>query len=208
MNIFYFAITHHSNRKKALACNKTWVQTLPNMHWYSDEPDPEMNYTVISYKAGNTYQLVTYRALLIFNHVLSTYTGYDWYVRLWDDNYFFKERLEKLLENQNPNDSVLIGKMLHVDNWKDETRYFYLGGGSVWVLSKRAFETWAQNLRLETLNHDSCILSRLTNYLRTTIRDDFHTAEDMIFSQCLISQGVQLVHAYGFENWYLEQFLP
>ena len=43
---------------------------------------------------------------------LSLYSGYDWYVRLWDDNYLFKDRLEKLLRIQNPDESVLIGKVL------------------------------------------------------------------------------------------------
>ena len=93
MNIFYFAITPHFNREKALACNTTWVQTLHTMHWYSDEPNLEMNHTDISYKFGSTYQLVTYRAkwyLITYSSPLPDMIGMYAF-----DNYFFKERLEK-----------------------------------------------------------------------------------------------------------------
>ena len=70
LNIFYFAVTHHSNREKFLASHRTWARTVPKVHWYSDKPDPEVNVTVVSYPEGNNYSVIPFRTLMIFHHVL------------------------------------------------------------------------------------------------------------------------------------------
>ena len=70
LNIFYFAITHHSNREKFLASHRTWARTVPKVHWYSDKPDLEVDVTVLAYPEGNSYYDITFRTLMIFHHVL------------------------------------------------------------------------------------------------------------------------------------------
>ena len=201
--IFYFGVTHHLNRDKLMASNRTWVRTIPKMHWYSDKPDPDLNVTVVSYEPGNTYKLITYRMLMIFQHIYEHHQGYDWYVRLWDDNYLFNDRLVELLQDQDPDEAVLIGKLLDIKfpmHNGEVRRFLYIGGGSVWVLSRSALNRWFTLANANLTNHRTCKMDGVGRYLADIPNYNQH-AEDLHLSLCLNSLGVKYVHAYGFQNY-------
>jgi hypothetical protein len=64
---------------------------------------------------------------------------YDWYVRLWDDNYFYEENMHQALIHFNPATPVMVGKM----GWRNMAKaavYPFAGGGAGWYLSAAGME--------------------------------------------------------------------
>jgi hypothetical protein len=65
--------------------------------------------------------------------------GYDWYIRLWDDNYFLEENLHQALVRFDPQSLIMTGKMA----WRFLAvgiLYPFAGGGAGWYLSTEAMD--------------------------------------------------------------------
>jgi hypothetical protein len=70
---------------------------------------------------------------------------YDWYVRLWDDNYFYEENLQTALIRFEPSKPVMAGKV----GWRymaDTAVYPFAGGGAGWYLSWAGMDKFGESI--------------------------------------------------------------
>ena len=173
-SVFYFAISHPTSIRQELAARETWAHDI-SITWYNTVPT--LPHTVVLSADPNTYENILERVLKVWEHVHREHSGYEWYVRLWPDNYVFCERLENLLKLYSPKAPQLIGRVGHVD-FGTEKQTDFVTGGSGWALSGSALEAWAAH-------HDfrGC-KSRKTTMI---------SAEDWIISLCLLDAGVRII---------------
>ena len=80
---------------------------------------------------------ITARMVAIWSHAYSTFPDFDWYVRCWDDNYIFPERMSWLLSSYSPDKPLALGRMS-----ERKEPYFFLNGGATWALSREALRRW------------------------------------------------------------------
>jgi len=172
--IFYFVITHPSSLEGETACRETWAKAL-NVTWYS--PESTFPDTVVVSAEPNTYANIFARSLKVWAHVYAEHRGYDWYVRLWPDNYVYSDRLLQLLNGYDPETPQLIGRVGRHEP------YEFVGGGAGWALSRTAFEAWVQQ------DGNSLGGCRPPSELSSK----YYFAEDVIISTCLKQAGVQLI---------------
>ena len=112
--LFFFGITHESVAELAHKAHVTWGRHCNAGHglvWYSNGEDPVLNATVISLGAGDAYANITHRVLAVWQHVWRHYPDYDWYVRLWPDNYAFPDRFTALAAQLDPAVPLFVGRL-------------------------------------------------------------------------------------------------
>ncbi len=176
-SIFYFGITHSSTiRIRLESALKTWANSL-KVVWYSDKPDQYVNFSV-SAPEGNTYDVITWRVLLVWEHVYTHFPGYDWYVRVWEDNYIIRETFEALVDDHNPDDPVEIGRLGRHDG------HVFIGGGASSLLSRAGMRIWSKGI-------DDC---------RKWLKSDPNRTmayEDVWISMCRSKMGIRFVMAPG-----------
>eukprot|EP00667_Euglena_gracilis_P007155 EG_transcript_7238 len=102
---FYFGVTHPSLHHLLEACHATWAGRLPGMVWYSTSAHP-----LVTHVMGTDARGLTSRMAQIWNHVHQHYGGFDWYVRCWEDNYVFPQRLEYLALSYNASRPLQVGQ--------------------------------------------------------------------------------------------------
>jgi len=178
-SIFYFAVSHPSSLEGETACRETWAKDL-EVTWYSSEktyPD-----TVVVSAEPNTYANIFARVLKVWAHVYAEHRGYDWYVRLWPDNYLYSDRLVQLLDSYDPEMPQLIGRsgLLKQPN----NTFDFIGGGAGWALSRAALETWVKQ--------DGKSLDGCKPHANLTSR--YHYSEDVIISTCLLKANIHFIH--------------
>ena len=83
--IFYCGVTHSSSNGRIEVAKATWANPL-KVVWCSNEASPDVNH-VVSNPDGNAYDQLTWHMMLVWNHMYENYAEYDWYGRVWDDNY-------------------------------------------------------------------------------------------------------------------------
>lgn len=181
-SIIYFVISHPSCIETEKAARATWARNIKatwarnvNLIWFSTEatfPD-----TVVVSVEPNTYMNIFPRVLKVWAKVYMR-QRYDWYIRIWPDNYVFSERLERLLAKYDPSVPQVIGR-LHT-NQNGET---YVSGGAGWAVSRAALEAWDVH---HGPSFENC---RKPHWLE----ENLEFAEDVIISNCLNSSGVKLV---------------
>ena len=188
MSIFYFAISHPVNFNQELAARETWASKI-NITWYSTVPS--FSDTVIAFAEPNTYANIFERVLKVWSHVNRVQQGYDWYVRLWPDNYVFSERLETVLKTLNPEIPQIVGRT------RDFMGTTYVEGGAGCALSRTGFDKWIEQ---HGLSLTGCKIP-------IWLPEEDSYAEDVITSNCLRGAGVRftdrsdtfLSHSLGLE---------
>lgn len=188
--ILYFAVTHHSIINSRLdACLNTWcarilAHTGQKVIWYSNTKDPRIDH-VISIDNADLYKDITWRMLAIWRHVYDTYPGYSWYARLWDDTIVFPETFELLVEKEDPEQLLEIGRLAYentgglippgVDSRITQSDRVFLDGGAGSLISQAALHVFVSNL------------DRCAAWMRDSLAREITCAfacEDVLLSAC------------------------
>jgi hypothetical protein len=160
-HVFYFGVTHHSTIDKRLDgslrtwCARVLAYTGRKVTWYSTRPDPRVDH-VISLDSEDSYGNITWRMMAIWKHVAAHHSGYIWYARFWDDNIVFPETFELLLNGEDPDEPIEIGRLAYYPSGilvkpGSEARAaseskLYISGGAGSLMSRAAFHLFTTNL--------------------------------------------------------------
>ncbi|KAJ9469019.1 hypothetical protein DIPPA_13057 [Diplonema papillatum] len=208
---FVFGITGGTDGRAAYV-ERTWGRRTP-VQWYADRWDSHLRPIVDEHPmyAKNPWGLMTYKITRIWQRdggrvergrpansetpasfAAHFREGYDWYVRLWDDNYFHEENLHGALGHLDPSKPVTAGKA----GWyslSTTAKVPFSGGGAGWFLSTTAMdrfglsidaaEAWMPVFRAQPI--------RLTH--------DLHN-EDIILSVWLDKIKVSFINILGVEH--------
>ena len=177
-SIFYFGVTHSSSNGRVEVAKATWADPL-QVVWYSNEARPGVNH-VVSNPSGNAYDQLTWRMMLIWKHVYENYKGYDWYARVWDDNYIIQDTFESLVKGYSPDELVEIGRLGRLKG------HVFVGGGAGSLLSRAAMKLWSERI-------DEC---RAQLQEMKTIPCAF-ACEDVLISRCRSKIGIRFKEGYG-----------
>lgn len=183
--ILYFVVSHPSCVKEEVAARTTWSTGL-NIRWFNTEK--LFRDTIVVSVAPNTYMNVFPRVREVWKHVyLNEGDKYDWYVRLFPDNYLFPSRLESFLQSFDPTLPQLIGHVASTNHGP------FVGGGAGWVVSRSALEAWASS---DGDDFSKCAVPEW-------LAPDMAYAEDVIISDCMQRAGVKfLQHKDVFRSFY------
>ena len=190
-SIYYFAVSHPSAKKQEIASRKTWAKDM-NVTWFTTEKT--FRDSVIVSVIPNTYANINARMLKVWDYVWQNEPNYDWYVRLWPDNYVFQDRMDSLVQEYDPNEPVIIGRSGFVkvysesDTKHPEKKFQFLGGGAGWVVSKGAMRAWNKSA------NGSFSGTCNSNWLPRNLR----YAEDVIISKCFHDAGARIQPHSGF----------
>lgn len=194
--LYVFGVTYEPNHERARVAEKTWVKILKpeGITWYSNQTDPLLKTKVIIPKEGMAYANVFWRMRLIWEDVLRNNPGYDWYMRVWDDNYVRWDRLCPLLKVYNANAKLELGHIYtgHVrDEFMPDMDHM-IGGGATSLSTKSSNEdllsymdkcvAWVQELPAFTFKNNTCRWR----------------CEDYYLSYCRLRLGTRLVDVPGF----------
>ena len=184
-SIFYFGITVARRKHIMLshAAQSTWGK-YAQVTWYSTESDAFLNATVVRVGQGDGYGLVTHRVRAIWAHVYKYHTGYDWYLRCWDDNFLILSRISLIADQLDPYVSVIIGRLgIYKDGGGVDITF--VEGGASSLMSKAALDQWAKFSGLDF----QCSFANMKCA---------SWCEDVAFSKCQHDAGIPFVPAYGF----------
>eukprot|EP00937_MAST-01D_sp_MAST-1D-sp2_P001657 g1657.t1 len=170
--------------------HRSWVQRCPGFVWYSDRPDRELNATVVSITASDAYKDVAHRVVEVWRHVHRHHGGYDWYVRLWPDNFVFPERLASLADSLDPRAPVYVGRLAEIPRVTGLAPGLFVGGGASGLVSRQALRAWFALAGECSPPQMHGLIDRLPAPARHM--------EDVIVSHCLAEAGVSFVCALGF----------
>lgn len=147
LHLFVFAITGGKDGR-AVYAERTWGQRTP-IQWFADAWNPELRPIVDLHPKylEDPFKLLTYKISRVWKRVYSDFggEGYDWYARLWDDNYFLEENLYNSLGRLNPARPALAGKI----GWRylaDSAIFPFAGGGAGWFLSRAAMKVFGPSI--------------------------------------------------------------
>ena len=189
--LFFFGVTCPQNHKLAAAAHLTWGRLIPNMTWFTTSAPIESNGAFPAVvlqtprSSTGTYRadLIT-RMMAIWTYVSSTYSGFDWYVRCWDDNYIVGHRMAMLASHFKPSTPIAVGLT------REFRKLPYLGGGATSLVSKKAL-----HLVMRTFG------SGLAKCRRLCVENKIYAwAEDVCFSLCSRQAGVREIHHCGFHT--------
>lgn len=157
----------------------TWGQRTP-IQWFTDEWSDQLRPIVDLHPmyVKDPFGLLTYKVSRVWQRVFKDYGhgDYDWFVRLWDDNYFLEENAYNVLGRMPLEKPLMVGKI----GWRNMGKaavYPFAGGGAGWFLNKAGMrligptipdgEKWFMDFR-----------SRRDIFLKHHIHDEdvFHTA--------------------------------
>lgn len=139
--VFVFAITGGSDGRAAFV-ERTWGQRTPIV-WFADKYTPDLRPIVDLHPMylKDKFRFLTFKISRIWQRVYEDYGSgaYNWYIRLWDDNYFYEEALHNTLGRLDPSAPLMAGKI----GWRymsDTAIFPFAGGGAGWFLSKAGLE--------------------------------------------------------------------
>jgi hypothetical protein len=194
--IFYYGVTHHTSYKKALVAQNIWGKRLnpPNgIVWYinkyivnDSKAESDLRAHVISYYGDDVYNNITHRTLLIWEHVWKTYPSYQWYARVWDDNYIIKENFEEIISGKNYNDMVEYGRVGYFEGLP------FIDGGASSLISATAVREFVNRI-------DECrqIIEEQVHSENKNWRECAYYCEDPFFSLCRAKFGITLHNILG-----------
>ena len=141
VEMFVFCIAGGSDGR-ANFVEWTWGQRTP-IQWYADEWTPSLRPIVDLHPLylKDRFGLLTFKISRIWQRVFSDFgaSSYDWYVRLWDDNYFHEEFTYSALGRLSSDAKLMAGKI----GWRNmgpNAVFPFAGGGAGWFLSKGGLE--------------------------------------------------------------------
>lgn len=145
VKVFTFAITGGRDGRARLVEN-TWGQRTP-LQWYADEWTDALRPIVDVHPQydKDRFAFLVFKISRIWQRVYEDYGPsrsnhtYDWYARLWDDNYFYEENLFNTLGRLRPDTPQMAGKIA----WRNlgvSDVYPFAGGGAGWFLSRTGME--------------------------------------------------------------------
>jgi UDP-glucose 4-epimerase len=188
---FYFGITHGNNHEKALAAHHTWGQRASGgVIWYTTSAAHNLfPFVVVSHPENNGYKRVFFRVLEIYRHVWQHYPGYDWYIRVWDDNFIVTEHVEKFLMTKRSDENVEYGYFRQVPGPQP---FPLVWGGPGNLMSQTALSTIAENVT-ECIEFARGLESKYPNH----VKDWKWQAEDVFISAFRMDRGSKMVWADG-----------
>lgn len=200
--LFVFGVTYEPNHERARVADRTWVKILKpeGITWYSNQTDPFLKTKVIIPKEGMGYANVFWRMRLIWEDVIRNNPGYDWYMRVWDDNYVRWDRLCPLLKVYNSNAKLELGH-IYTGHAREEflpDMDHLIGGGATSLSTKSSNEdllsfmdkcvSWIQDLPPRTNRNNTCRWN----------------CEDYYLSYCRLRLGTRLIDVPGFFHTLLQ----
>lgn len=198
--LFVFCIGG-GNDGRANFVERTWGQRTP-IQWYTDTWTPQLRPIVDLHPLykKDPFNLLAFKISRIWQRVYEDYGNhYDWYVRLWDDNYFHEENAYNVLGRfqlphyQREHEPLMVAKMA----WRNmgvNAVYPFAGGGAGWFLNRAGLhrigpnvargEQWFQEFR-----------NRKDIFLKHHIHD-----EDVFLTAWFHNEGVAFQNAPGLEH--------
>lgn len=194
--LFVFGVTYEPNHGRARVAQQTWARDFSptGIPWYSNASDAELHARVLVPSRGMGYLDITWRMMEIWTDVLTRHPGYDWYMRVWDDNYVHFERVCALLEAYNPAALLELGHVYTGHVRRDFAPHMdhMIGGGAASLTSRASNEAllrhmadcaaWIQDLPPRTPSGATCRWN----------------CEDYYQSYCRLRLGTRLVEVPGF----------
>lgn len=139
--VFTFCIGGGSDGR-ANFVEATWGQRTP-IQWFMDKWSAELRPIVDLHPqyVKDPFNLLTFKISRVWQRVHRDYgTGnYDWFIRLWDDNYFLEENVYNVLGRMDLNRPLMVGKI----GWRNMGKaavYPFAGGGAGWFLNKKGLQ--------------------------------------------------------------------
>lgn len=193
--VFTFCIGGGSDGR-ANYVEATWGQRTP-IQWYMDKWSDELRPIVDLHPnyVKDPFNLLTFKISRIWQRVHSDFGDgdYDWFIRLWDDNYFLEENAYNVLGRMDLNRPLMVGKI----GWRNMGKsavYPFAGGGAGWFLNKKGLsvvgpsipdaEKWFVNFR-----------ARKDIFLKHHIHD-----EDVFLTAWFHLLNISFVNAPGLEH--------
>jgi UDP-glucose 4-epimerase len=188
---FYFGITHGNNHEKALAAHQTWGQRASGgVIWYTTSGAQNMfPFIVISHPENNGYKRIFFRVLEIYRHVWQYYPGYDWYIRVWDDNFVVTENVEKFLMTKRSDENVEFGYFRQVPGPQP---FPLVWGGPGNFMSQSSLSTIAENVT-DCIEFARGLERKYPNH----VKDWKWQAEDVFISAFRTDRGSKMVWTDG-----------
>lgn len=134
---FTFAVTGGSDGR-AVFVERTWGTRTP-IQWYADRWSDAIRPIVDLHPKfiQKPFDWFTFQMTRNWQRVYEDFGSgeYDWFIRLWDDDYFYEENLHNCLGRLDPSTPVMAGKI----GWRNMGTgavFPFAGGGAGWFLSK------------------------------------------------------------------------
>jgi len=187
--ILYVAITHAKNHALARVADRTWGRRAraagAPVVWYSTAPDAVLRPRVVLAADGadSSYENLTLRMLRVWEDVMTEFPGFDWYVRVWDDNYVVHENVAAMAALFNASEPVEIGRV-HINAVEPLGPFVDGGGGSLLSgeAAARFNATRCEAFARSFPGADGCRFS----------------CEDAWISKCREREGVRAISRRGF----------
>lgn len=120
----------------------TWGQRTP-IQWYGDAWSPELRPIVDLHPMylKDRFNFLTFKISRIWRRVFLDFgrvgdaPAYDWYVRLWDDNYFYEEATFNTLGRFDSQERAMAGKIGWRNMGPKDAIFPFAGGGAGWFLA-------------------------------------------------------------------------
>lgn len=194
--LFVFGVTYEPNHDRAKVAQQTWAQDfLPSgIPWYTNSSDDLLHTRVLNHANGMGYFDITWRMLEIWADVLNSNPGYDWYMRVWDDNFIHFNRVCALLEEYNAGASIELGHVYTAHVKRDFLPHMehMIGGGATSITSRAANEALLRHLG------DCASWIRDLPPLTPSGATCRWNCEDFYLSYCRLRLGTRLIEVPGF----------
>lgn len=155
--VFVFGITggNAAIAQRARYAEMTWGARTP-IQWFSDQWDDQIRPCVDLHPLylKDRFNHLTFKISRIWQVVHERFVGsnerIDWYIRLWDDNYFYEENLFWILyriPNVNPQTTPVLAGKLGIRHLGPEDAVFpFAGGGAGWYLTRAAMQKFGPSI--------------------------------------------------------------
>lgn len=158
--VFIFGITggNIASSRRARYAEWTWGARSP-IQWFADQWDENIRpiykdqhplylkdkFNYLTFKISRVWQIV-YKYYWSLSH-----QRIDWFIRLWDDNYFYEENLFPILYRLphviNPQrDEVLAGKLGWRHLGPPDAIFPFAGGGAGWYLTSAGMKKFGNSI--------------------------------------------------------------
>eukprot|EP00760_Papus_ankaliazontas_P031535 PhM_4_TR5328/c1_g1_i1/m.21792 len=205
---------------KAIHVERTWGRRTP-LVWYSDVAHTEVQPHIVGHAlyTRNKFDYLSFKLTAIWQHVYDNYfqmrderrrNAYEYYIRLWDDNYFYEEnfyrltlrigsiaRRRGLTREFDPYKRAICYGKVGFRYMSAAEQHFFLGGGAGWFITAEGMRRFAG----ENNASKECD----TTMLRYEHRKDIFLAhalhdEDILLSICMTKKNVTFYDVPGIEH--------
>lgn len=190
---------------RAVWAEKTWGRRTPVV-WYSDVTHPTLMPHIVTHPLyeKDKFAYLSFKMTAIWQHVFLTYyqeagspNAFEWYIRLWDDNFFYEEnfhRIVRRLPRHFIKTPACFGKVgVRVLSSADSENHKMMGGGAGWFITAPGMQ-WAKNVSMcdrITLSYEN----RRGIFLPHRLHD-----EDILLSICMARERLQFYNIPGVEH--------